>query len=77
MLKSTHFYYEDGDTGEGLLGIASGNLDVTDVKVHAKFDMSDLFDGGRVESFTIEPLTVRFFRTIRKENLSLYTATSE
>lgn len=57
-------YYE-GDDGEGLLGIVSGNLDSLDVKLHTDFKLFDLFTGERCEQLRMEPLSARFFRTIK------------
>ncbi|UVI28276.1 hypothetical protein [Paenibacillus spongiae] len=55
-------YYE-GEDGEGLLGIISGNLDGTEVKLHTDLQLFDLFTDEAVRSIWMEPLSVRFFRT--------------
>lgn len=56
------FYYENVETGEGLLGIASGNLDPIDIKIHSKLEIKDFFTNN-MKDYRIEPLSVRFFRT--------------
>ena len=61
------FYYEDEKTGEGLLGVASGTPDPVEMKIHTGLEMVDLFTGDKDYDQTIEPLSVRFFRTMRKQ----------
>jgi len=56
------FYYEDENTGEGLLGIVSGNLDTMHVKLKTKFKIEELFT-KQVNDFIIGPLSVKFYKT--------------
>lgn len=56
-------YYEDAETGEGLLAVVSGNLDPLVITPHTELELVDLFTAETVESFLMEPLSVRFFTT--------------
>ena len=56
-------YYEDPDTGEGLLAIANGGLDPVFASIHTDLCLEDLFDPANTKDMTVGLLAVRFFRT--------------
>lgn len=58
-------YYEDPQTGEGLLAIINASLDKSPLRLHTRLKLNDLFRKNKVSviSDSIPGMGILFFRT--------------